>query len=303
MTAQSIDGREVAAQVERDVREELDRLRARGIEPGLAVIRVGEDPASHVYVRSKARKAEDLGIHGIERHLPADVSERELIAEIERLNADPAIDGILLQLPLPPHLNPDRLLDRIDPRKDVDGFHPTNVGLLHQGRPRFVPCTPAGVMRLIDSTGEAIEGRRAVVIGRSNIVGKPMAALLLQQHATVTLCHSRTRDLAAVAAEAEILIAAIGRPLLVTGEMIRPGAIVIDVGMNQITTTDPAARRLPPKRRELLDQKGSVLCGDVDFAAASEAASWVTPVPGGVGPMTIAMLMQNTVQAARERRS
>jgi len=228
--------------------------------------------------------------------------EAELLAEIERLNNDDAIDGILVQLPLPRQIDPRKVIDAIAPAKDVDGFHPINVGLLHLGRPSLVPCTPAGVIRLIESTGEKIEGKRAVVIGRSDIVGKPMAALLLQRNATVTVCHSRTRDLARVAREADILVAAIGRPLFVTDEFVKPGAIVIDVGMNR--GGPELAERLAhdPNKTRLLAKNGTVLVGDVDFARVREVASWITPVPGGVGPMTIAMLMKNAVEAAERRR-
>jgi methylenetetrahydrofolate dehydrogenase (NADP+)/methenyltetrahydrofolate cyclohydrolase len=212
---------------------------------------------------------------------PETMTEEELLAEVERLNGDDSIDGILVQLPLPKQIDSRKVIDAISPAKDVDGFHPVSVGMLHLGRPTLVPCTPAGVIRLIESTGEPIEGKHAVVIGRSDIVGKPMGALLLQRNATVTICHSRTRDLAAVARQADILVAAIGRPRFVTADMIRPGAIVIDVGINRV------------------DGK---LAGDVDFAAAKEVAGWISPVPGGVGPMTIAMLMKNTVTAAAMRR-
>ena len=277
MPAQLIDGKAVAKVLEADVAAEIARL---GFRPGLVAVRVGSDPASEIYVRNKARKARELGLEGTELVFPETMSEAELLAEVARLNRDNAVDGILVQLPLPKQIDPKKVIDAIDPAKDVDGFHPINVGLLHLGRPALVPCTPAGVIRLIESTGVAIEGKRAVVIGRSDIVGKPVAALLLQRNATVTICHSRTRDLAAVAREAEILVAAIGKARFVTAEMIRPGAVVIDVGINRI------------------DGK---LSGDVDFAAASSVAGWITPVPGGVGPMTIAVLMSNTVKAAARR--
>jgi len=257
------------------------KIAALGFKPGLVAVRVGNDPASEVYVRNKARKARELGLEGTERIFPESMSEAELLAEVARLNADDSVDGILVQLPLPTQIDPKKVIDAIDPAKDVDGFHPINVGLLHLGRPSLVPCTPWGVIRLIESTGQSIEGKRAVVIGRSDIVGKPVAALLLNRNATVTVCHSRTRDLAAVAREAEILVAAIGKARFVAAEMIRPGAIVIDVGINRV------------------DGK---LTGDVDFDAARETAGWITPVPGGVGPMTIAVLMSNTVDAAAARR-
>ena len=243
-------------------------------------VRVGNDPASEVYVRNKAKKARELGLEGTELIHPESMSEADLLAEVERLNRDDSVDGILVQLPLPKQIDATKVIDTIDPAKDVDGFHPINVGMLHLGRPSLVPCTPAGVIRLIESTGEAIEGKHAVVIGRSDIVGKPVAALLLQRHATVTICHSRTRDLGRIAREADILVAAIGKARFVTADMIKPGAVVIDVGINRV------------------DGK---LAGDVDFHTAREVAGWITPVPGGVGPMTIAMLMKNTVTAAERR--
>ena len=277
--AQLIDGKAVAKVLESEVASEIARLAFR---PGLVAVRVGNDPASEIYVRNKARKARELGLEGTELVFPETMSEIELLAEVARLNADPSVDGILVQLPLPRQIEAKNVIEAIDPAKDVDGFHPVNVGLLHLGRPALVPCTPSGVMRLIDSTGVAVEGKRAVVIGRSDIVGKPVAALLLQRNATVTVCHSRTRDLAAVAREGEILVAAIGRARFVTAEMIRPGAVVIDVGINRV------------------DGK---LAGDVEFAAAQNVAGWITPVPGGVGPMTIAVLMNNTVRAAVRRRT
>jgi len=273
-----IDGKSVASQVESEVREQLAGL---AYSPSLVVIRVGNDPASEVYVRNKARKAKELGLRGTELVFDEDMTEAALLSEIEKLNLDDDVDGILVQLPLPKQIDSRKVIRAIDPRKDVDGFHPINVGLLHLGQPSLVPCTPAGVIRLIKSTGVKIEGARAVVIGRSDIVGKPVAALLLRENATVTICHSRTRDLPAVASEADILVAAIGRPRFVTAAMVKKGAVVIDVGINRV------------------DGK---LAGDVDFEAVRDKASWITPVPGGVGPMTIAMLMSNTVNAARLRR-
>jgi len=244
-------------------------------------VRVGNDPASEIYVRNKARKAKELGLEGKELVFDASLPEAELLARTEQLNSDDNVDGILVQLPLPKQIDPKKVIDAVDPAKDVDGFHPINVGLLHLGRPLLVPATPAGIMRLIASTGVDIAGARAVVIGRSDIVGKPVAALLLRENATVTICHSRTRDLPGVAREADIVVAAIGKPRFVTAEMIKRGAIVIDVGINRV------------------DGK---LAGDVDFDRVREVASWITPVPGGVGPMTIAMLMKNTVIAAQRRR-
>ena len=279
MSAQIIDGKAVAKQIETEVAEMIARI---GFHPGLVAVRVGNDPASEVYVRNKAKKARELGLEGTELIHPESMSESDLLFEIERLNRDDGVDGILVQLPLPKQIDSTKVIDAIDPAKDVDGFHPINVGMLHLGRPSLVPCTPAGVIRLIESTGQPIEGKHAVVIGRSDIVGKPVAALLLQRHATVTICHSRTRDLAAIAREADILVAAIGKARFVTAEMVKPIAIVIDVGINRV------------------DGK---LKGDVDFDAVREVAGWITPVPGGVGPMTIAMLMKNTVTAAERRRA
>ena len=276
MPANIIDGKRVASSVEAEIRAELEKIPYR---PGLVAVRVGNDPASEVYVRNKAKKARELGLRGDERIFPDTLSEADLLAEVERLNRDGDVDGILVQLPLPKQIDPKHVIDAIDPAKDVDGFHPVNVGLLHLGRPALVPCTPAGIMRLIDSTGEKIEGKRAVVVGRSDIVGKPVAALLLQRNATVTVAHSRTADLRSVTREADILVGAVGRPRML--DAVKPGAIVIDVGINRV------------------DGK---LVGDVDFEKAREVAAWITPVPGGVGPMTIAMLMKNTVTAARERR-
>lgn len=273
-----IDGKAVAAKVESEVREQLAGL---GYSPSLVVIRVGNDPASEVYVRNKAKKAKELGLRGTELIFDGSMTEAKLLSEIERLNRDDDVDGILVQLPLPKQIDSKKIIRAIDPRKDVDGFHPTNVGLLHLGQPSLVPCTPAGVIRLIASTGVKMEGAHAVVIGRSDIVGKPVAALLLRENATVTICHSRTRDLSAVANQADILVAAIGKPRFVTAHMVKRDAVVIDVGINRV------------------DGK---LTGDVDFEAIRDKASWITPVPGGVGPMTIAMLMNNTVAAAKARR-
>ena len=280
-----IDGKAVAKVTEDEVRAGVARL---GFAPGLVAVRVGNDPASEIYVRNKAKKAQELGLRGTELIFDESMSEAELLAEVDRLNRDDEVDGILVQLPLPKQIDPRKVIDAIDPAKDVDGFHPVNVGLLHLGRPTLAPCTPAGVIRLLDSAGVAIEGARAVVIGRSDIVGKPVAALLLARHATVTICHSRTRDLAAVAREADIVIAAIGKPLFVTAEMVKLGAAVIDVGINRVPST--------------LTKSGYATVGDVDFAHVKDIAGAITPVPGGVGPMTIAMLMLNTVTAAERRR-
>ena len=299
MPARLIDGKALARETEAEVTAAIARL---GFAPGLVAVRVGNDPASEIYVRHKAKKARELGLEGTELILPETTTEAELLADVDRLNRDPDVDGILVQLPLPKQIEPHKVIETIDPAKDVDGFHPVTVGLLHLGRPSFAPCTPAGVIRLIESTGKEIAGKHAVVIGRSDIVGKPMAALLLQKNATVTICHSRTRDLAAVARQADILVAAIGRPIFVTAEMIKPGAIVIDVGMNRAGPEISAQLAHDTDKARLLEKNGTVLLGDVDFARAKEIASWITPVPGGVGPMTIAMLMKNTVIAAERRR-
>jgi methylenetetrahydrofolate dehydrogenase (NADP+)/methenyltetrahydrofolate cyclohydrolase len=300
MTARSIDGKQVAKALEAEVAAAIATL---GFAPGLVAVRVGNDPASEIYVRSKARKAQELGLRGTELVFPDSMSEADLLAEVRRLNADDGVDGILVQLPLPKQIDARKVIETIDPSKDVDGFHPVNVGRLHLGRPTLAPCTPAGVVRLIDSTGTAIDGAHAVVIGRSDIVGKPMAALLLQRNATVTICHSRTQDLTGVVRAGDIVVAAVGRPLMVTDAMINPGAVVIDVGMNRVDTSFAGRLAHDAEKSRLLEKNGTVLVGDVDFARVREVASWITPVPGGVGPMTIAMLMQNTVTAAQWRRA
>jgi methylenetetrahydrofolate dehydrogenase (NADP+)/methenyltetrahydrofolate cyclohydrolase len=298
--ARLIDGKAVAQQIESEVVDSIARL---GFSPGLVAVRVGSDPASEIYVRNKAKKARELGLQGDELVFRETMPERELLAEIDRLNADESVDGILVQLPLPRHIDARKVIDAIDPAKDVDGFHPLNVGMLHLGRPALVPCTPAGVIRLLQSTGEAIEGKHAVVIGRSDIVGKPMSALLLQRNATVTICHSRTTELSSVARQADILIAAIGRPIFVTVDFVKDGAIVIDVGMNRVGPEFAERLGHDQDKTRLLEKNGTALVGDVDFARVRERASWITPVPGGVGPMTIAMLMKNTVIAAERRRA
>ncbi len=279
MTARIIDGKAVAA----SLRAELaTRVAGLGFRPGLTVILVGDDPASAVYVRSKDRAAKEAGIEATTIRLPADTAERALLAEIARLNADPAVDGILVQLPLPPQIDPNRVIAAIDPAKDVDGFHPVNVGALANGQPGLVPCTPAGTMKLLAYAGVKLAGARAIVLGRSAIVGRPVAALLLAADATVTIAHSRTRDLPAECRRADVVIAAVGRPEMVRGDWIAPGATVIDVGIN----------RLPDGR----------LVGDVAYAECLAHAGAITPVPGGVGPMTIACLLENTVEAAVRRR-
>jgi methylenetetrahydrofolate dehydrogenase (NADP+)/methenyltetrahydrofolate cyclohydrolase len=300
LTARIIDGKAIAAELEAEVASEVARL---GYRPGLSVVRVGNDPASAIYVRNKARKAVELGIEGRELVFPDTLSEADLLAEVDRLNHDDAVDGILVQLPLPKQIDPKKIIDSIAPEKDVDGFHPSNVGKLHLGRPTLAPCTPAGVMRMLDAIGEPVEGRHAVVLGRSDIVGKPMGSLLLQRNATVTICHSRTRDLASVTRLADILVVAIGRPIFVTAEMVRPGAIVIDVGMNTVGPEFAAQLAHDEDKSRLLAKNGTALLGDVDFSRVREVAGAITPVPKGVGPMTIAMLMRNTVTAAVRRRS
>lgn len=278
MTAKIIDGKAIAQEVRAEWKQRADALKARGITPGLAVIIVGEDPASKVYVTNKVKACAELGLHSEHIALPADTSEATLLAKIAALNRDPKIHGILVQLPVPRHIDSAKVLEAISPDKDVDGFHPMNVGALVTGNMRFAPCTPYGAMKLLEKSGVAIEGKHAVIVGRSNIVGKPMALLLLQANATVTICTSKTADLAKHTRDADILVVAIGKPKMVTGSMIKPGAAVIDVGIS----------RLPDGK----------LCGDVDFDSAKEVAGWITPVPGGVGPMTITMLVANTVQAA-----
>ena len=282
MTARILDGKALAARVTEDVRTRVAQRVARGgSQPGLAVVLVGENAASQVYVRNKRRTTEAVGMRSFAFDPPADVSEAELLALIDRLNGDQAVDGILVQLPLPAQIDPARVIERIDPRKDVDGFHPYNVGRLVLKMPMLRPCTPWGCMQLLAETGEALVGKHAVVIGQSNIVGRPMALELLMARCTVTICHSATRDLPALVRQADIVVAAVGRARMVQGDWIKPGAIVIDVGMN----------RLPDGK----------LTGDVDFDAARERASWITPVPGGVGPMTVATLLANTLRAAELR--
>jgi methylenetetrahydrofolate dehydrogenase (NADP+) / methenyltetrahydrofolate cyclohydrolase len=278
MSARLIDGKAVAAQVRERVRADVEALAADGIKPGLATILVGDDPASHVYVRNKRKACAEVGIESFHHELTASTPEAELADLITGLGADDAVSGILLQLPVPGHIDSDAMIELIDPLKDVDGLTTANAGRLVQGREGLVSCTPAGVMELLDSAGVALSGAEAVVLGRSQLVGRPLASLLLARDATVTMCHSRTRDLAEVCSRADVLVAAVGRPRLVTAEMVGEGAVVIDVGINR---TDDG------------------LVGDVDFEAVAEKAAAITPVPGGVGPMTIAMLLVNTVKAAR----
>jgi methylenetetrahydrofolate dehydrogenase (NADP+)/methenyltetrahydrofolate cyclohydrolase len=279
---QLLDGKAVAQKVRDEVKAGVEAFVARhGRPPGLDVVLVGEDPASVVYTRNKEKASNEVGMRGKLHRLPADTSEDALLGLLASLNADPTVDGILVQLPLPKQIREQRVLDAVDPTKDVDGFHPMNAGLLASGRPGLVPCTPRGSMRLIAETGTSLVGARAVVVGRSNIVGKPMAQLLLAEHATVTIAHSRTRDLAGLCREADVLVAAVGRAKMIQGDWVKEGAVVIDVGINR-------------------NEEGK-LVGDVDTAPARERAKWITPVPGGVGPMTIACLLENTLIAAKAR--
>lgn len=279
MPAALLDGKKVSAQVEEQLACRIAQLKKQNVTPGLTVILAGEDPASQTYVRNKEKACERLGLYSHTVRLPEDVSQEALEATIAQANADSAIHGILVQLPLPAHLDSEHALAMIRPEKDVDGFHDINMGRLVRGTDGVIACTPKGVMRLLESAGIALAGKEAVVVGRSNIVGKPMALLLLQQNATVTVCHSRTADLSAHTRQADILVAAVGRPGFITAEMVKEGAVVVDVGINRV------------------DGK---LCGDVDFEAVAQKASYITPVPGGVGKMTIAMLMENTVEAAEK---
>ena len=282
MTAQLIDGNALSAQLRADVARRAAVLRAKGIIPGLAVILVGDSPASQVYVRNKVKGCNDNGLHSVLEQYPADLSEADLLARVDALNQDPAIHGILVQLPLPKHIDAQKVIEAISPAKDVDGFHVASAGALMVGQPGFWPCTPYGCMKMLESInggkGYDLRGKHAVVIGRSNIVGKPMALMLLQQNATVTICHSATANLKAMTLQADVIVAAVGKRNVLTADMVKPGAVVIDVGMNR-------------------NDEGK-LCGDVDFAGVKEVASYITPVPGGVGPMTITMLLVNTLQAA-----
>jgi methylenetetrahydrofolate dehydrogenase (NADP+) / methenyltetrahydrofolate cyclohydrolase len=278
MAAQILDGKSLAAATRSALKQEVEALMRRGVRPGLAVILAGDDPASKVYVRNKTSACQEVGVRSQQIDYPASVTQEELIGRIRNLNADPAVHGILVQLPLPKHIEGARVLESIAPAKDVDGFHEANLGALLAGRPGVVPCTPLGCMRLIEHAGVPIAGRHAVVLGRSNIVGKPVAQLLLQKDATVTICHSKSAELKAITRQADILVAAVGRAKLVGAEMVKPGACVVDVGIN----------RLPDGK----------LAGDVDYEAVKQVAGWITPVPGGVGPMTIAMLLENCIRAA-----
>lgn len=282
MSAQILDGKALATEIRSEVKTQVAALAEKGVSTALAVILVGDDSASQVYVRNKIKACADTGIRSLEFRMPAETTQQQLLAKIAELNADENVDGILVQLPLPKQINADAVISAIDPAKDVDGFHVANAGALVTGKQGFVPCTPFGVMRLIEKSGVDPRGKSAVIVGRSNIVGKPMALLLLAADATVTVAHSRTPDLCAVTRNADILVAAVGRAKLIKADMVKPGAVVIDVGMNR-------------------DENGK-LCGDVDFSEVKAIAGSITPVPGGVGPMTIAMLMQNTALAAQMRR-
>ena len=289
MSAKLIKGKEIAAQIRQEISQQVEALKAeKGIIPGLVTILVGADPASESYVRAKQKTSHDLGFHSIQENRPADIAEVELLQLVQKYNEDDTIHGILVQLPLPKHINETKILYTIDPDKDVDGFHPVNVGRMVIGEPAFLPCTPSGIQQMLTRSGVQTEGAEVTIIGRSNIVGKPIANILLQKadgaNATVTICHTRTKDLAEHARRADILIVAAGRAKAVTADMVKPGAVVIDVGVNEVGRTDAGKR---------------ILVGDVDFDAVKEVASAITPVPGGVGPMTITMLMLNTLQAAQ----
>jgi methylenetetrahydrofolate dehydrogenase (NADP+)/methenyltetrahydrofolate cyclohydrolase len=278
MTAQLIDGNALSRQLRADVSARVTALKAKGITPGLAVILVGDNPASQVYVRNKVKACEDTGMHSVLERWPATLSEAELLARVDALNHDATVHGILVQLPLPPHIDAQKVIEAISPAKDVDGFHIASAGALMTGMPGFWPCTPYGCMKMLESIGYELKGKHAVVIGRSNIVGKPMALMLLQQNATVTICHSGTKDLKALTLQADVIVAAVGKRNVLTADMVKAGAVVLDVGMNR-------------------NDEGK-LCGDVDFDGVKEVAGWITPVPGGVGPMTITMLMVNTLESA-----
>jgi len=289
MTAKIIDGKQVAADMRAELKDEVARLKEKGIVPGLGVILVGEDPASKSYVTAKERTCEEIGIYSDDNRLPAETSQQDLMALVEKMNEDPKINGILVQLPLPDHLSEAEVLLAIDPAKDVDGFHPMNVGKMVVGEKAFLPCTPHGVIQLLIRSGVTIKGAEVVIVGRSNIVGKPLANMLVQKNATgnatVTVCHTRTKDLASHTKRADIVIAAAGRPNTITADMVKKGVVVIDVGVNRV---DDATKK-----------RGYRLVGDVDFEAVKEKASFITPVPGGVGPMTITMLLYNTVESAK----
>jgi len=301
-TAKVLDGKATAREIRREVGEGCARLLAEhGVVPGLTVVLVGEDPASQVYVRNKQKAATAAGMKSEVIRMPESASEAEILAQVERLNADPRVHGILVQLPLPDGVDEQKVIETVSPDKDVDGFHPVNAGRLLSGLPGLVPCTPAGIVELLKRYEIPLQGREAVVIGRSNIVGKPLAVLLLREHCTVTVCHSRTRDLPGVASRADILVAAVGRRGMVDASFIKPGAVVVDVGIHPVDDED-AARELfgdDEKRLAAVRERGSTLVGDVHPVEARGRAGWLSPVPGGVGPLTIAMLLRNTLQAAR----
>lgn len=306
MSAQVLNGAEVAENIKQRVAARVAELGSQGIKPGLAAVIVGNNPASQVYVGNKVKTCQALGLHSEKHELPEETTTEELLELVERLNRDDTIDGILVQMPLPTQIDSRRILEAIDPAKDVDGFHPVNVGRLVQGQNALVACTPAGVIELLDYYKIPIAGAHAVVVGRSDIVGKPMSLLLLHRHATVTICHSKTKDLPAITRQADILVAAIGRTAMITGDHVREGAVVVDVGMNDATTEEEINRIFAEpertKRLEVLAKRGRTLVGDVEPRTVAEKASWLTPVPGGVGLLTIAMLMQNTLRAAEMRR-
>jgi methylenetetrahydrofolate dehydrogenase (NADP+)/methenyltetrahydrofolate cyclohydrolase len=304
LTATILDGSKFRNEIQSELLQQIAELKREGITPGLAAVLVGEDPGSQVYVRNKVKACETLGLCSRKIERSRDSTTAELLELVDGLNRDDAIDGILVQLPLPPQVDTKQVLMAVDPAKDVDGFHPINVGNLVAGRRGFVPCTPAGILEILKRSNIPIKGARAVVIGRSDIVGKPVAMLLLHEHATVTICHSRTRDLPAVAREGDILVAAIGKPNFVTGDFIKPGATVIDVGMNRLSTAEEVRKLFhdPTGALATLQRRGEVLVGDVQPEDARAVAGALTPVPGGVGLLTIIMLMSNTIQAARLRR-
>ncbi len=302
MSAKLLDGAQCAREIRAEVAQEVQDFQRRiGRAPGLSVIQVGEDPASAVYIRNKARAADKAGIRSSVRKLSRATTTSELLSVVGALNADPETDGILVQLPLPGGVDTHRVLEAIRPEKDVDGFHPVNAGRLAVGRPGLVPCTPAGILELLRRNEIPLEGCHAVILGRSNIVGKPMAALLLAENATVTLCHSHTRDLPAVAREADLLVAAVGKKALVTEEFVRPGAVVVDVGIHRVEQEDEARDLFGDSPRfEQFREKGHTLVGDVHPRRVREVAGWLSPVPGGVGPLTVALLLRNTLEAARQ---
>ena len=304
MAGRILDGKKIRDEILAEVKAEVSVLGARGVQPKLIAVLVGEDPASQIYVRNKIRACEQVGIASETLRPPADISTEQMLELVRELNVREDVDGILVQLPLPSQVDSSKVLLEIDPAKDVDGFHPMNMGALATGEPRLVPCTPAGLIEILQRSGVEISGKRAVVLGRSNIVGKPAALLLLGKNATVTVCHSRTQDLPGTARQADILVAALGRPAMITRDYIREGAVVLDVGINRVTDAADAERifSYKPRKLERFREKGSALVGDVDPQAMEELSEAYTPVPGGVGPLTIAMLMKNTAKAAMLRR-